>query len=156
VFVDEVIETEPGGFPEPLFDAGIVLVVAGDEEIAVRGPEVGQRGGIGTEVIDGAIDKVAGEGDKIGFEAVDGVDDEPDEGALDGVADVDIGYLHDTESGKFGGEIFDGDFEFDNIRFPEGLKDTVAGEDGGSADDTKVEGVGQEVAPGRVGCRVGL
>ena len=72
-------------------------MVAGDEESAVARTQRAERFGVRREVLDRAVDHVAGDRDQVGFQLIDAIDDRLHVVALDRRADVDVAQLDDGE-----------------------------------------------------------
>ena len=88
-------------FEHPGRRPGVILVVAGHHVAAVAGAQTAQRCGMGAQLRDAAVDHIASNGDQIGVELIDAVDNGLDVGALDRRPDVNVAELDDGESGQF-------------------------------------------------------
>ena len=98
VFVRQYPEPEPAQLLCPCAFAGVVLVVAGHEVHTMPGPEIRQRLHIGAELTDAAVHQIAGDGNHVGLQRIDRVDDRAHIAALDRRADMHIADLHDRET----------------------------------------------------------
>src|SRR6185369_7624230 len=105
VAVVQATQSDPLEFTHPGRRTGVVLVVAGHHIAAMPAAQAAERRGMGAQVLDAAIDHVAGYGDQIGIELIDAVDDGLDVFALDRGPDMNVAELDDGESGQFRREI---------------------------------------------------
>ena len=118
VFVHEHRQAQAPHLGDPLQRAGIIFVVAGDEEHAVARLQARQRFGMHGQALHAAIDQVAGDGDGVGAELVDLVDDRVQVGPLDGRADVDVRDLGDGIAVQFGRQVPDRHVDLHHPRHP--------------------------------------
>ncbi|MCY1478288.1 hypothetical protein D9M68_117060 [compost metagenome] len=121
VFVHQHAHAQPAQLIDPRFRAGVVLMVAGDEVGAVARLQPGQRRGVGGQFAHGAVDQVAGDGDGVGLQAVDAVDDAVEVGPLDGGPDMDVTDLGDGETMQGVRQAGHGHVDFDHARQPAGI-----------------------------------
>jgi hypothetical protein len=73
-------------------------VVAGDEEDAVAGAKLRQRGKRGTQLLDGAIHQISDDGDHVGGKRIGGADHAFDELATEQPAHVHVAHLDDARA----------------------------------------------------------
>ena len=97
-FVAKHANAEPRELFHPLIRAREILVIAGNEEDAVAGAQVGQRRDGVAQRAHAAVDEIAGDGDDVRRERVGAVDDVLDDVAPDRRPDVEIGDLDDRQS----------------------------------------------------------
>ena len=83
VLILEHRESEPSNLTRPRTLAGVVLVIARDEECAVAGGEVGQRRRVAGQLLHRSVDQVAGDRDEIGFQVIHARDQALDEAPAD-------------------------------------------------------------------------
>ena len=73
-------------------------MVAGDRVDAVPRAQLGERGDLVAQVLDVAVDEIAGQHDQVRRQPVRLIDDVLDEVAVDRQADVEVGELDDREA----------------------------------------------------------
>ena len=96
--VAQVAHAEPRDLGDPRIGAGVVLVVAGHREHAVLRAQLAERRDIVAQIVDRAVDQVAGQRDQIRRQRVGVRDHALDERAIDRHADVQVRELHDREA----------------------------------------------------------
>jgi hypothetical protein len=96
VLVPEHTHAERAEVGYPRVGAGVVLVVARDEEDAVFGAEIGEGRHVIPELLDAAVDEVSRDDHGVRLERVDLLDDAAHERAIDRGPDVHVGELHDA------------------------------------------------------------
>ena len=87
---------------DPLVGAVIVFVVARHTIRAMARAQLAERRGVFAQLLDAAIDDVAGDRDHVRIEPVDAAHDTLDVAALDGGPHVDVAQLHDREAAQSG------------------------------------------------------
>ena len=129
--------------PRDVAPAGVDVVVARDDEHAQW---CGQRShdiGISIGVLRVIIDQVAGDGDELGLERLDGGDDAREPGGRELRPDVQVGELHDAGTIEARRKVRDlrGDVAYDQL-----ARTDVAGDEGGG--DQRRDAAGEK-APAR-------
>ena len=127
VFVHQHLHAQAAQFCDPGMRAGVVLMVAGDEEAAVGGHQARQRRHMRPQVVDTAVDQVAGDGHHVGTQRIDTVDDALHVGVADRRADMDVGDLGDAEAVQGFGQAGDGDVDPHHRRGAPGVPETPGG-----------------------------
>ena len=82
-------------------------------------------GKIVPELLDRTIHQITGQCNQVGFQAVDSLDHILDEGPSDSLADVDVGYLNDTQTLEVFRQILNRNCQLDNSRFAKGFIHSV-------------------------------
>ena len=123
VLVQQHRHPAPAELEDPCLRAGVVLVIAGDEERAMARRELRQRRDVPRQLAHIAVDEVAGHRDHVGLEAVDRLDDVADVTALDRRPDVDVRDLRDREAMKRLGKPRDRHVDLDDRGRPPRIPD---------------------------------
>lgn len=91
-------DAESGGFEEgdAVADSGVELMIAEDGVFAESGADSGDVGGEGFEMVEGAVDEVAGADDEVGVGLFDEVEDAMEGAAAGEEAEVEVGDLKDA------------------------------------------------------------
>ena len=110
-------------------------MVAGDEEAAFARAQAGERRDVVGEVAHRAVDQVAGDGDDVDLEAVDGIDDRLDVRPLDRRPDVDVADLGDREAVERRGQAGDRNVDPDDARGAARVDEAPQGDDDGGDGD---------------------
>ncbi len=84
----------------PVFDARVVLVVAGDEVHAARRPQGGEGRHLLAQLVDAAVHQVAGDGDEVGRKLADALHHVREPVLAQERPDVHVRDLHQLETGQ--------------------------------------------------------
>ena len=146
MLVEQHVQAQPAELIDPRMSSGVVLVVPRHEKSAVAGVHPLQRARVGGQILDTAVDDVAGDGDDIGLQRVDGLHNGLDIRAFDGRSDMQIAHLHDGESAQRLGQRGDRHVDAPDSRPPARIEQP----DGARQDGKKGHG---DSASGKYRCR---
>src|SRR5579859_657219 len=132
VFIKQHIQTEPAYFRDPGVCTRVVLVVASDEVGAMARGEPRERRGVRSKPLNASIHQVAGYGDQVRLQVVDGIDDAADVAVLDRRADMDVADLHDAEAMQARRQSLDRYIDVADPRPPAGIDESCNRQEGGN------------------------